>query len=111
MALWGSISGSFVFVVCRKLGTQVHVSLHPFYMAVICGFGGVWLLIFSRYTIGSLGTYDIIMLTLCGLCSWIQQESQAMALQIEKGGRSAAVNYLIVVNAFLADIILFGEAV
>jgi hypothetical protein len=34
-----------------------------------------------------------------------------MALQIEKGGRSAAVNYLIVVNAFLADIILFGEAV
>ena len=47
MALWGSISGSFVFVVCRKLGTQVHVSLHPFFMALICGFGGVWLLVFS----------------------------------------------------------------
>lgn len=41
----------------------------------------------------------------------MQQESQAIALQIEKGGRSAAVNYLIVVNAFLADIILFGETV
>ncbi len=75
MALWGSVSGSFVFVVCRKLGTQVHVSLHPFYMALICGFGGVWLLAFTRYTIGSLGTYDIIMLTMCGLCSWIQQEA------------------------------------
>ena len=75
MALWGSVSGSFVFVVCRKLGTQVHVSLHPFYMALICGFGGVWVLAFSRCTIGTLGTYDIIMLTICGLCSWIQQEA------------------------------------
>lgn len=34
-----------------------------------------------------------------------------MALQVEKGGRSAAVNYLVVVNAFLADIIIFGESV
>jgi len=34
-----------------------------------------------------------------------------MALQLEKGGRSAAVNYLTIVNAFLADIILFGETV
>ena len=34
-----------------------------------------------------------------------------MALQLEKGGRSAAVNYLAVVNAFLADIVLFGETV
>lgn len=68
-------------------------------------------MVFSSYSIGKLGVYDGIMLTLCGLCSWIQQESQALALQLEKGGRSAAVNYLIVVNAFLADIIMFGETV
>lgn len=34
-----------------------------------------------------------------------------MALQIEKGGRSAAVNYLIVVNSFLADAFVFGDAI
>ena len=71
-ALFGAVSGSFVFVVCRKLGTSVHVSVHPFFMALISGLGGVWLLTFSRYTIGSLGWYDFIMLTICGLCSWIQ---------------------------------------
>lgn len=48
-ALFGSISGSFVFVVCRKLGTQIHVSIHPFFMATISGLGGVLLLAFSRY--------------------------------------------------------------
>lgn len=111
LALFGSVSGSGVYVVCRKLGTQLHVSVHPFYMAVISGFCGVWLLSFSRYSISGLTSYDFMMLTLCGVCSWVQQESQAIALQIEKGGRSAAVNYLIVVNAFLADIILFGETV
>ena len=32
-------------------------------------------------------------------------------MQLEKGGRTAAINYLAVVNAFLADIVLFGETV
>ena len=46
-----------------------------------------------------------------GLFSWIQQLAQSMALQIEKGGRSAAVNYLVVVNSFLMDAWFFGDAV
>ena len=79
-AFFGSVTGSFVYVVCRKLGTQIHVSVHPFYMALISGFGAVWLLAFSRYKISGLTTYDMTMLTLCGLCSWIQQESQAISL-------------------------------
>ena len=54
---------------------------------------------------------DAVLTTICGLCSWMQQEAMSMALQIEKGGRSAAVNYLVVVNAFLADIVIFGESV
>ena len=110
-ALIGSVTGSCVFVVCRMLGTQLHVSIHPFFMAMVSAIGCVWLLALTDFTIGSLNRFDFIMLTLCGLCSWIQQESQSIALQIEKGGRSAAVNYMIVVNAFLADIVLFGETV
>ena len=96
-------------MVCRKLGSQVHISVHPFFFSLVSALGCGWLLALSHYTIGSLNRYDLIMLTLCGLCSWIQQESQALALQLEKGGRSAAINYMIVVNAFLADIIIFGE--
>ena len=72
LSLFGSLAGSGVYVCCRKLGTQIHVSVHPFFMALISGFGGVWILGFSRYQIGKLCLFDAVMLTICGLCSWIQ---------------------------------------
>ena len=31
-------------------------------------------------------------------------------MTLEKGGRLAAITYLVVVNAFLADLIIFGES-
>ncbi|CDW78554.1 ymr253c-like protein [Stylonychia lemnae] len=67
LSLSGALAVTVVFIVCRKIGKDLHVSVHSFYFA--------------------------------------------MALQIEKGGRSASVNYLVVVNAFLADVAIFGESV
>ena len=110
MSFIASGSQSIVFVACRFIGKDLHVSVHSFYFAMTSSLIGFFLLAFSsKYSLGVLNLKDGLLLVFCGLCSWIQQEAMSMALQIEKGGRSAAVNYLIVVNAFLADILLFGE--
>eukprot|EP00347_Sterkiella_histriomuscorum_P011479 403372297 len=111
LALFGAMSGACVYVVCRVIGKDLHVSVHSFYFAMMTGIGGFILHYFSKYEIGVLTVQDVFLTTACGMCSWLQQEAMSMALQIEKGGRSAAVNYLVVVNAFLADIIIFGESV
>lgn len=71
-ALLGAVSGSFVYVVCRKLGNQVHVSIHPMFMALTSGLGAVLFLACSNYTISALNYYDMILITICGVCSWIQ---------------------------------------
>ncbi|CDW82510.1 duf6 domain protein [Stylonychia lemnae] len=111
LSLFGAISGTMVYIVCRKIGKELHVSVHSFFFAVVTAFGGFIALSFTSYTIAPLGIKDILLTSLCGLCSWLQQECMSMALQIEKGGRSASVNYLVVVNAFLADVAIFGEPV
>jgi len=66
-ALIGSLFNALVFLVCRKIGKDVHQSLHPFYFGLMSMFGGMLLLIYNRIPINPLTSNDIIMLSLCGI--------------------------------------------
>ena len=105
------MTGACVYIVCRLIGKDLHVSVHSFFFALTTGIGGFIALAFSKYSINPMNMQDALLGSMCGVCSWLQQEALSMALQVEKGVRSAAVNYLVVVNAFLADIVIFGERV
>jgi len=39
------------------------------------------------------------------------KKGQSIALQLEKGGRSAAINYLVVFISFIFDALIYGEEV
>lgn len=70
-ALFGSLTNAFVFLVCRKLGKEVHQALHPFYFAVVTIIGGLIAIFMSNYEINPLTFNDIFMLSLCGIFSFI----------------------------------------
>lgn len=44
-----------------------------------------------------------------GIFGWLAQECVSKALQTEKAGRAASLNYLQVVVAFIFDITVFGR--
>jgi drug/metabolite transporter (DMT)-like permease len=110
-AMIGSLTNAFVFLVCRKIGKEVHQSIHPFYFALASIMGGLMCIAFFDLPLNPLTEKDFILLSLCGIFSWIQQEGQSIALQVEKGGRSAAINYLVVFISFIFDALVYGEAV
>ncbi|CDW91868.1 drug metabolite transporter permease [Stylonychia lemnae] len=110
-AIFGSFNNALVFLVCRKIGKDIHQSIHPFYFAMMSAVGATLALFLSNIPSYPLSRSDFIMLSLCGLCSWVQQEGQSISLQYEKAARSAAINYLVVFNSFVIDALLFGETV
>lgn len=58
--------------------------------------------------INTLSLYQVFMLFLAGLCSLLQQLGQSIAFQHEKAAKTAAINYIVVVNAFAMDVFFFG---
>eukprot|EP00347_Sterkiella_histriomuscorum_P011188 403373411 len=110
-AIFGSLNNAFVFLVCRKIGKDLHQSIHPFYFALMTSIGATLALSFSNLQSYPLTKSDFILLSLCGICSWIQQEGQSISLQHEKAGRSASINYLVVFLSFIFDVLIFGETV
>ena len=110
-ALFGSLNNAFVFVTCRKLGKDIHQSIHPFFYALTTIIGGFIALSFKNDDIFRLTKTDYVLLFLCGVFMWIKEEGQSLALKYEKGGRTAAINYLVVFNSFLFDALLYGETI
>ncbi len=54
MAILGAVTGGSVYVVCRLIGKDLHVSVHSFFFALTTGFGGFLALAFSKYTINPM---------------------------------------------------------
>lgn len=110
-ALFGSLNNALVFVCCRKIGTQVHSAIHPFYFAMMSIVGGLLAIILTGQELNPLTSWQFMILSICGICSWIQQIGQSMALRYEMGARTAAVNYIVVLNSFIFDIFYQGDTV
>ena len=92
----------------RKLGAAVHSSLNPLYFGVLsCIAAPLSMSVFNYDVPGPIDLYSFKLLMIMGLLGWVAQEGVSKALQIEKAGRAASINYLQVVVAFLADIIVF----
>ena len=55
LSLNGAVTGSMVFLICRKIGKDLHVSVHSFFFAIVTGFSGFITLAFTTYKISPLG--------------------------------------------------------
>ena len=55
LSIIGAATGSMVYLICRKIGKELHVSVHSFFFATVTGFGGFIALGFTTYKISPLG--------------------------------------------------------
>jgi drug/metabolite transporter (DMT)-like permease len=72
-------------------------------------------LIFSvapeQYLASKIDLISFSLLLATGIFGWLAQEGVAKALQTEKAGRAASLNYLQVVVGFIVDICVFSRGV
>ena len=73
-AIFGSVMNAFVFLTCRKIGKDIHQAVHPFYLGVGTIIGSTFALAISGVECFPFTKTDAILLSICGICSWIQQE-------------------------------------
>ncbi|TNV77408.1 hypothetical protein FGO68_gene6316 [Halteria grandinella] len=108
-ALMGSVFSGFAYFSMRRLGTRVNPTINTFYFATSsCVLSFITFSVVPGQRIFSQIDWESVgLLILTGLLGWIAQEGVAKALQTEKAGRAASLNYLQVVIAFLADTIFF----
>jgi drug/metabolite transporter (DMT)-like permease len=108
-ALFGSVMSGFAYLCMRKLGTTVHSVLNPLWFGTFsvasCFVVAAAL---SDEIIVPLSFYDIGLLLSMGILGWIAQEGVSKAIQVEKAGRAAPLNYLQVVIAWIFDVTCFG---
>jgi drug/metabolite transporter (DMT)-like permease len=71
LSLVSSFLGSFAVVTCRQIGTSVHESVHPFYFGIVTGIGGGLVVALSGSGIKSLTSFDLALLSICGIFCWI----------------------------------------
>ena len=94
----------------RRMGTGIHALQGPLYF-------GAFNVISCHMMVQATGERIVepysfegaILLTLLGLFGWLAQTGVSKAMQVEKAGRAAPINYLQVVIAWAADILMFGK--
>jgi len=108
-----AICSSFSAVFVRMLGQSLHCVISPTYLCLastIAAFPVILGYLSVKGFIAIYSTRDWILLILIGLTGWAGQITSSRALQIEKAGRIAAINFDTVVLLFF-DIFYFGEII
>ena len=108
LTLTGSICSGFAYLTMRKLGTSISSVVTTMYF-------GLFLVPACMITSLALGDKletpvegeAILYLLLVGLFGWIAQEGVSKAVSLAPAARMAPINYLQVVIAWIADILLF----
>ena len=110
LTLGGSICSGFAYLTMRKLGTTISSVVTTLYFGLFS---------FPACFVTSLILGDkfneepenagiaIVLLLLVGIFGWVAQEGVSKAVGLAPAARMAPINYLQVVIAWLADILLF----
>lgn len=112
IALSGSIASGFAYLSMRRLGTTVHALANPYYFGLFT----LPACLIVNFSLGDVFSPDMItwtgigLLLVTGIFGWIAQEGVSKAMQVEKAGRAAPINYLQVVIAWIADVCFFGAS-
>lgn len=109
LALTGSVCSGIAYLTMRKLGSTIN-------SAVITMYFGAFSVVFycaMSWIMGEeieepIGGKAILLLSLVGLFGWLAQEGVSKAVSMAEASRMAPINYLQVILAWLADVILFG---
>ena len=110
-------SSGVAYIFMRKIGEQVHSCMKPMYFGIFCAI--TCLIIQSGIEIYHsfisdgkpyksqfslvMPAWELGLLLVTGLCGWLAQEGVSKAINLEKAGRVAIINYLQIVICFLFD--------
>jgi len=100
---------AFEDVLVRNLGKEVHFLMVPIFYSTI----GILLFpipmilfdsVYPTFTI-----FQVFMIFIIGLCTFIYQAFMALGLQMENAGRVSMVNYLQVALMYITDLLIFHK--
>lgn len=109
----GSLASGFAYLTMRKLGENVNSAITTFYFGIFSGITSfITFAIAPKQTMSAeISFFELGLLLAIGIFGWIAQEGVSKALQTEKAGRAASLNYLQVVVACIADISFFQRSI
>jgi drug/metabolite transporter (DMT)-like permease len=109
-ALSGSFCSGFAYLMMRRMGTNIHALHGPLYFGSV----NVFTVFMIAMVIGDsikepFSLYGVFLLFSLGFFGWLAQTGVSKAMQVEKAGRAAPINYLQVVICWIADVLIFGK--
>lgn len=95
VGLSGSLSSGFAYLMMRKMGTNIQRLHGPLYFGTFnvttCYMTS---LVIGEQVMEPYSKQGLTLLTLIGIFGWLAQEGVSKAMQVEKAGRAAQINYL-----------------
>jgi len=96
-------------VIVREVKDDVHFMAYPFFYSLI----GILLfpipMAINDRVYPSFNIYEVFLLFLIGLCTFMYQMFMALGLQNENAGRVSMINYLQVALMYLSDLFIFHK--
>jgi drug/metabolite transporter (DMT)-like permease len=105
----GALFKSAEDVIVREVKDDVHFMAYPFFYSLI----GILLfpipMAINDRVYPSFNIYEVFLLFLIGLCTFMYQMFMALGLQNENAGRVSMINYLQVALMYLSDLFIFHK--
>ena len=112
ITLTASVCSGFAYLSMRKIGMSVHPVTNTFYFGVL-NVQSCFLLsiVLKEEIIEPLNWTTVGLLVLVGFFGWIAQEGVTAAVSLAPAARVAPINYMQVIIAWIADVVLFNTPV
>ena len=94
IALFGSCSSGFAYLMMRKIGANIDSAINPLYFGIFLTFAGMIATKLADHALPELDWPTIGLIVVFCFFGWVAQVGVSKAVQLEKGGRVAAVLYI-----------------
>jgi drug/metabolite transporter (DMT)-like permease len=111
IALVGSCSSAFAYLMMRKIGPQIDSAINPLYFGIFISIASMFATPPFGHALPQLEWPTIGLLAVFCFFGWAAQVGVSKAVQLEKGGRVAAVLYVQVVMAFAFDVLVYNAKI
>ena len=109
MGLSASIASGTAYLMMRIMGTALKDGVNPLYFGTFSSYASfLHMAIFRDPLVEEYDWFTIVGLFVMALLGFVAQMGVTKSLALEKAGRTAPLNYLQVVMAWIFDITCFG---